>query len=142
MLPEPVLDVPAAELEARTWGNEVLMEVQGVGSFVRVLVPTHLSGGYTVTFGAWLGVHPDDLRKAYEVWWTDAYADLVIDGRLANMLPPWESETYDKPMQAAVRNRDEVPYAVSSTDESLHTVLTKEWPHEQVLAAVARFEGA
>ena len=142
VLPEPVLEVPVAEREARTWGNEALMQVQGVGAFVRVLVPIHLTGGYTVTFGAWLGVDPDDLGTAYEVWWTDAYADLVIDGRLANMLPPWETETYGKPMQVAVRNRDEVPYAVSSIDEFLQTVLTKEWPHEDVLAAVARYEGA
>ena len=118
------------------------MQVQGVGAFVRVLVPTHLSGGYTVTFGAWLGVHPDDLRRAYEVWWTDAYADLVLEGRLANMLPPWESETYAKPMLVAVRDPDAVPYAVGSTDDFLQSVLTEEWPHEAVLSAIARFEGA
>jgi hypothetical protein len=142
LLPEPVLAVPVHEREAKTSGNEVLMQVQGVGAFVRVLVPTHLSGGYTVTFDAWLGVHPDDLRKADEVWGSDFYADLVLDGRLANILPPWESDTYGKPLRVTVRNRDEVPYAASSNDETLQAVLTKEWPHEDVLAAVSRYEGA
>jgi len=66
-LPEPVLDVPEAERASRTWGNDVLMQVQGVGAFVRILVPVHLTGGYTVTFGAWLGLHPDDLRRAHTV---------------------------------------------------------------------------
>ena len=139
-LPEPVLDVPVAERAARTWGSDVLMQVQDVGAFVRVLVPVHLTGGFTVTFGAWLGVHPDDLRKAYELWWTEEYSGLKLEGRLANMLPPWESEIYAKPLNVVVRNRDEVPYADSSSDDFLQNVLTREWPHEHVLAAVARYE--
>jgi hypothetical protein len=117
------------------------MQVQGIGAFVRVLVPVHLTGGYKVTFGAWLGVHPDDLRRAYEVWPTDDYSALALEGHLANMLPPWEAETIARPMTAAVRNTDEFPYAENSTDPFLQRVLTEEWPHELVLAAVAPYEG-
>jgi hypothetical protein len=141
-LPEPVLDVPRPEREARTWGNDVLMQVLGVGAFVRVLVPIHLTGGYTVTFGAWLGVDPDDLRKAYGVWHTDDYRDLELDGRLANMLPPWESHTLARPLRAIVRDPDVVPYAAESSDDFLQRVLTDEWPHEEILAAVAPYEDA
>ena len=114
--------------------------VQDVGAFVRVLVPIHLSGGYTVTFGAWLGVHPDDLRRAYEIWFTPDYAGLELEGVLANMLPPWEEQTYRRPMRAKVRNPDEVPYAAGSPDEELQRILTEEWPHEFVLSAVAPYE--
>jgi hypothetical protein len=142
VLPEPVLAVPAPERAARTWGSEVLMQVQGVGAFVRVLVPIHLSGGYTVTFGAWLGVHPDELRRAYEVWWEPAYADLVLDGHLANMLPPWESQTLAQPLRVSVREIDSVPVAESSTDAFVQSLLTDEWSHEEVLAALAKFERA
>lgn len=56
------------------------------------------------------------------------------------MLPPWESDTYAKPLNAVVRNRDEVPYADTSSDDFLQNVLTREWPHEDVLSAVARYE--
>jgi hypothetical protein len=77
-LPEPVLDIPEAKRATRTWGNGVLMQVEGVGAFVRILVPVHLTGGYTVTFGAWLGVHPDDLPHVHAVWETDSYKDLVL----------------------------------------------------------------
>ena len=56
------------------------------------------------------------------------------------MLPPWEEQTYRHPLRVAVRNPDEVPYAVESTDADLQRILTEEWPHEFVLAAVAPFE--
>jgi hypothetical protein len=107
-----------------------------------VLVPIRLTGGYTVTFGAWLGVHPDDLRRAFDVWWTQDYTGLQLEGRLANMLPPWESDTYARPLVAVVPNPDEVPYADSSSDESMQNVPGREWPHDAVLAAIARFDRA
>ncbi len=140
VLPEPVLDIPEDERAERTWGNDVLMAVRDVGSFVRIVVPVRLSGGYTVTFGAWLGVHPDDVRRAHEVWESPDYSTLELDGRLANMLPSWEEQSYGRPLRARVRHVDEVPYAVESADADLQRILTDEWPHESVLAAIAPFE--
>ena len=61
-----------------------------------------LTGGYTINYAAWLAVYPDDLRRAWEVWWTPAHADLRLAGILANKLPAWEAETYGKPLVAAV----------------------------------------
>lgn len=131
-LPEPALELPEAERASRTWGNDVLLQIQGLGAFVRILVPVHLTGGYTITFGAWLGVHPDDLRKAHDVWLTESYRDLALDGRLANMLPPWESQTIAQPLRAVVQDSEALPVAVDSTDSFLHRVLTEEWPHEEI----------
>jgi len=139
VLPEPVLAVPVEQCPARTWGNDVMMMVQEVGAFVRVLVPIQLTGGFTVTFGAWLGVHPDDLRRTYEIWSTVDYADLELDGRLANMLPPWEDQTYRRQLRVRVQNPDQVPYAADSKDAGLQRILSGEWPHELVLAAVALY---
>ena len=140
-VPEPVLSVPEAERAARTWGNDVMMRVEGVGGFVRILIPVKLSGGYTVTYGAWLSVDSDDLRRAWEVWTDPSYAELSLSGILANMLPGWESETYTKPVNAAVLNVEHVPYAIDSTDEFMRRVLQNEWPHEVVLDAIAPYEG-
>jgi len=140
-VPEPVLDVPEEERAERTWGNDVLMQVRDVGAFVRILVPVKLTGGYTVTYGAWLGVRPEDLRHAWEEWWAPSYASLRLRGLLANMLPGWESETYGKPLEAAVLDVEQVPYAVDSEDEFMRQVLQAEWPHQAVLAAVAPYEG-
>jgi len=113
-VPEPVLSLPDGERATLTWGNDVLMQVQGVGAFVRILVPVKLTGGYKVTYGAWLSVHPDDLRHACEVWTAPQYLELRLRGVLANKLPGWESETYGKPVQAEVLDVEQVPYAVDS----------------------------
>jgi hypothetical protein len=140
-LPEPVLSIPEEERASRTWGNDVLMQVDEVGAFVRILVPVKLSGGYTVTYGAWVGIHPDDLRRAWEIWMDPSYAQLRFQGVLANMLPGWESETYRKPIEAAVLNVDQIPYAVDSSDDFMRRVIQAEWPHDFVLAAIAPYEG-
>lgn len=63
-LPEPVLDVPKEERAAITWGNDVLMAVKEIGSFVRILIPVKLFGGYTVTYSAWLAVRSEDLSTS------------------------------------------------------------------------------
>ena len=138
-LPEPVLEVPEQKRAALTWGNDVLMQVQGVGAFVRILVPVKLTGGYKITYGAWLSVHPDELRHAWEVWTAPEYRELHLRGILANKLPGWESETFIKPVEAAVLDVEDVPYAVGSPDEFMQRVLKNEWPHEVVLGAVAPY---
>jgi hypothetical protein len=56
------------------------------------------------------------------------------------MLPGWESETYAKPVVAAVLNVEQVPYAIDSTDEFMYQVLRDEWPHEAVLGAIAPYD--
>jgi len=133
-LPDPVLDVAADERPARTWGNDVLTQVDGVGAFVRALLPVRLSGGHTLTYGLWLGVHPDDLRRAHTTWWSPAYPDLVLDGLIANDVQPWN--LLGKPARALVRNPDETPYVDSSSDAVLNAVLSDEWPHDLVPATL------
>lgn len=138
-LPQPVLEalLDDEERAARTWGNDVLMQVQGIGAFVRVLVPVRLSGGFSVTYGAWIGVHPDELRHAWEVWNHPEYMNLELQGVLANMLPPWDLETYLRPLNAAPRSADELPYATRSSDAAMQRVLTNEWEHGPVLNALS-----
>jgi hypothetical protein len=135
-----VLDIPEEERPSRIWGNDVLMQVEALGSFVRILIPVKLTGGYTVTYGAWLSIHADDLSRAWENWWAPTYAGLRLCGVLANMLPGWESETYVKPVEAAVLNVEQVPYAIDSTDDFMRRVLRDEWPHQAILDAIAPFE--
>ena len=140
-VPEPVLSIPKEDRAALTWGNDVLMQVKGVGGFVRILVPVKLTGGYTVTYGAWLSVESADLRRAWEVWQDDrSYQELRLNGVMANMLPGWEDETYVKPVEAAVIDIQHTPYAVDSRDEFMRRVIKDEWPHEFVLEAIAPFE--
>ncbi len=66
-----------------------MMQVPDAGPFVRCLLPVHLTGGFTLTFGVWLAVHPDDLQHAFRVWWEPEYRELELDALLANRLPVW-----------------------------------------------------
>jgi hypothetical protein len=133
-LPDPVLALPEHERAARTWETEAMMQVEGVGAFVRTLLPVRLTGGHQVTFGVWLGVRPEDLQRAFREWWAPTYPELVLDGVVANHVPPWG--LFAQPARAVVRDPDEAPYLDSSADPELDRVLSDEWPHETVLAAL------
>ena len=111
-----------------------MMQVPGLGGFVRVLLPVHLTDGYTVTFGTWLGVHPDDLNRAFNVWWQAEYQDLQLEGRLANALPKWG--LLGAAASTVVRDTDATPYVAHSGDPILSSVLSEEWSHADVLATL------
>jgi hypothetical protein len=140
-LPEPVLDAPERERTPGTWmshadaRSSVMMQVPNVGPFMRALLPVRLTGGYTVTFGVWLAVHPDDLQHIAAVWWEPDYARLVVRGWLANTLPVWG--LLAKPVLAVVRDPEQTPYCTESPDETLAEVLSAEWPHDLVLDAIS-----
>jgi hypothetical protein len=142
VLPDPVLEVSGRDEAEGVWKSQadpdqaVMMMVPNLGGFLRALLPVRLSGGYSVTFGVWIGVHPDQLKRAYDVWWTPEYAKLSITGRLANALPGWE--VFGAPVELAVTDVDATPYCVASSDRILESVLTDEWDHEAVLSRLPR----
>ena len=137
-LPEPVVRTPDQDKAHGTWktaedpNEAVMMMVPDIGAFVRALLPVRLTGGHTVTFGVWVGVHPDDLERAFESWWAPEYAELRMDGLLANALPGWQ--VLGAPVSLAVTDPDTTPYCVVSSDAGLSAVLTTTWDHDLVLA--------
>jgi hypothetical protein len=133
-LPDPVLVVPEEERRTRTWGSEqALMQVQGTGAFVRVMLPIQLTDGYTLTVGTWLAIDPAKLNEVWEIWDTNRYKDLSLDGYLANSIAPWGQALLGAPATARVRNPAENPYVDSSPDPTLQRVLSEQWPHNEVL---------
>lgn len=137
VLPDPVLAVPESERAERTWGADPLLQVQGIGAFVRVLLPIQLTGGFSLTAGTWLAINPSMMRDVWELWETPAYAELVLDGYLANALPPWGDKVLGVPAVAAVRDPTQWPYVNRSDAPTLQTVLSREWPHDTILEAYA-----
>ena len=135
VLPDPVLDVPPDERASRTWGSDPLIQVQGVGAFVRVLLPIHLTGGSSLTVGTWLAIDPRLLRSVWENWETPAYSTMVLDGYLANAIPPWGASVLGAPTTAAVEDPSQYPYVSSSSQSDLNALLANEWPHNEILAA-------
>lgn len=116
--------------------ESVLMQVVPAGAFMRALLPIRLSGGHTLTYGVWLGIHPDDLQSIHSLWWEPEYRDLRVTGRLANAIPPWG--LLGAAVEAVVRDVDQTPYCDRSDHPDLHRVLHDEWPHEPILVAAAR----
>ena len=139
-LPEPVLDSPGQERVPGAWLSHqspevsVMMQIPGVGPFVRALLAVRLTGGYAVTYGVWVGVRPGDLQRAFRVWWEPEYQDLRLDGALANSIPPWG--LLAAPVTLAVKDPEHTPYCVSSSDHVLSRVLGQEWPHKDVLGTL------
>ena len=133
-LPDPVLAVPEEDRASRTLGRDPLIQVQGVGAFVRVLLPIRLTGGYSLTVGTWLAIDPANLRSVWEEWIKDDYSSLVLDGFLANAIPPWGEAVLSAPATATVRDPKLNPYITASPHPVLGEVLATEWPHEDVLA--------
>lgn len=46
-----------------------MMQIPPFGGFVRALLPISLAGGHKMTYGVWVGIHPQDLQRAFAVWW-------------------------------------------------------------------------
>jgi hypothetical protein len=139
VLADPVFADPGGESIPEVWMSHptphesVLMRSAPAGAFMRALLPIRLVGGHTLTYGVWLGIHLDDLRKVRAVWWEPQYRDLRVTGRLANAIAPWG--LLGAPVEAAVRDPDQTPYCDRSDDPDLQSVLHDEWPHDVVPAA-------
>ena len=141
-LPDPVLALAeGGVLPEGTWlshgdaESSVMMIVPEVGAFLRCLLPLRLEGDHTLTFGVWVGVETDDLKRAYDVWWEPEYADLELSGALANALPG--VDVLAAPVALRVLDADESPYVVASPDALLDKVLTDTWPHDAVTDLLA-----
>ncbi|GIF17177.1 DUF2199 domain-containing protein [Actinoplanes teichomyceticus] len=136
-LPDPVLDTRRQHRVRGAWLSHanpdvsVMMHIPGVGAFLRALLPVRLTGDFSATFGVWVAVDPADLKRASAVWSEPEYRDLRLRGRLANALPVWG--LLSAPVELAVRDPEQTPYCVSSSDPGLARVLAEVWPHEDVL---------
>ncbi|MFI7000768.1 DUF2199 domain-containing protein [Nocardia sp. NPDC050175] len=141
-LPDPVLAAPERERTPGTWMSDEtahtseLLMVPNEGAYVRATLPIKLTGGYTVSYGVWLLVHPGDWKPICDTWWKPAYADLRISGWLANTIPPFD--IFAAPVLAVVRSPTQLPRCHLSTDPLLDRVLYDEWPHELFLDHLGR----
>jgi len=138
-LPDAVLNSPDQHRAKDSWlcdpdpNIATLMQIPYISPFVRALLPVRLEGGHELRFGVWIAIHPDDLQHACRFWNAPEYSDLKLTGYLANKIQPWG--IYKVPVNLAVLYPDHTPYCVSSSDQELNDVLTKEWPHD-VLASL------
>ncbi|MGY1577368.1 DUF2199 domain-containing protein [Streptomyces sp. MN13] len=131
-LPDAALTAPE---EARHFlGPSALLRVDGVGSFLRCLLPVRLTGDTELVVGTWVRVDDDTLRHAHAVWDDPAYARLSLRGTLANAIRPWGDALLDAPVTARVRDPEELPYLVAGHDPTAARLLDDVWDRDHVLS--------
>lgn len=135
LLPDPVLSILPDERAGRIWGSDPLIQVQGIGAFVRVRLPIQLTDGFTLTLGTWMAIDPAEFRSVWERWDTSEYASLQLNGYLANAIPPWGEDVFGGEVTAVVAHATQNPQIQASSHPVLGPVLNNDWPHEMILAA-------
>jgi hypothetical protein len=133
-LPDAILAL-SPEQRASAWGNSDFQRVEGVGGFLRCLMPVRLTGGGSVTYSVWLRLDDGQLRHANAVWTKPAYADLRLRGEVANAIRPWP-QLLGETAGAEVRDAGTLPYLVAEDDTLLSRVLTEVWDRDDVLSRI------
>lgn len=125
--PEPLIGVDATQLAEPTGG---LMTGPDGEAYLRCLLPVRLTGGVELVFSAWMQVPDSTAMRAYHVWEDgEEYAKFTASGTFANVIMPWP-ELMGVPVEAAVRDADELPYYTS------HPLLDREWDRDFVLSRI------
>ena len=119
-----------------TWGGDPFLVIKTVGFFVRVILPIQLTDGFSVEFGTWLEIRDEDFRVAWKVWNQPEYAELELEGYIANEIAPWSPFPHAM-IRAAVRDVNQVPYLVSSDAPLFTQMLGEVAPHAEVLTPFA-----
>jgi len=131
-----LIDALPAEQRASAWGNSDFQRLEGVGGFLRCLMPVRLTGGGSVTYSVWLKLDDDQLRHALHVWDEPAYAGLRLRGEVANAIKPWPG-LLGEPARAEVRDQGTLPYLAAEEGTLLARVLHEEWDRDDVLSRIA-----
>lgn len=114
-------------------GLRALLEAEGVGCFVRVMLPLALSGDTWLAVGTWVRVGEADFGAAQRGWESFGYEEMVLAGTLANAVAPFGDELLHAPVTVGVRDRDDLPYVIGSDRPGVARVLATVWDRDHVL---------
>ncbi|MER5185728.1 DUF2199 domain-containing protein [Streptomyces sp. NPDC002896] len=131
-LPDAALTAP--EDARHSPGPAALLRVDGVGSFVRCLLPVRLTHETELVLGVWLEVADATLRDVHAVWDDPAYVELTLRGTIANAIRPWGEALLGAPVTARVSDPGELPYLVAGHHPTAARVLEDIWDRDYVLS--------
>ncbi|MFD6110274.1 DUF2199 domain-containing protein [Streptomyces yangpuensis] len=131
-LPDAALGAPEETLHRL--GVRALLRVDGVGCFIRCLLPVRLTQDTELVLGAWVEVDEATLRRAHELWEQPGYADLSDEGTFANRVQPWGDDLLGAPVTAKVADPEELPCVVEVRHPVAARVLTRTWDRDHVLS--------
>jgi hypothetical protein len=122
----------------QTWTRQIV-QADGYGSAIRVILPIPLDTGDLVTLGVWLAIGGaaewDRVLDAARAG-GDAWSGTTFTGRLLNAVDPWP-DVYLAEAVAVVPGPNKVPRITDSANELLRRVLTGPWTHKEVVGARA-----
>ncbi len=133
-LPDVYYEIPETLLD--TWGQDPFLAINTIGFFVRVILPVKMDDGFAVNYGTWLEVHAEDFRTAWQTWNMPEYAELEMEGYLANKIEPWGQFPHAL-TKVTVRNVDDVPIVTSSENADIQKFIDTEWKHSWALPPYA-----
>ncbi|MET7370423.1 DUF2199 domain-containing protein [Streptomyces sp. NPDC005566] len=131
-LPDAALTAP--EGARHQLGPSALLRVDGVGSFIRCLLPVRLTHETELVLGVWLEVDEATLREADERWEDRSYSDLAFRGLLSNKIRPWGDDLLGAPFTARVADPEELPHLVAGHHPAATRVLEDVWDRDHVLS--------
>ncbi|MFJ4584721.1 DUF2199 domain-containing protein [Streptomyces echinatus] len=131
-LPDAALRAP--EATRHQLGVRALLRVDGVGCFVRCLLPVSLTQATELVMGMWLEVDDATLRRAQDLWEDPRYADLSFQGKIANRIQPWGDELVGAEVTARVGDAEELPYVVTGHGPAAARLLAETWDRDHVLS--------
>jgi hypothetical protein len=110
--------------------------VEGLGGFARTYADVALDVG-SVRFGLWLAVPDEVAELAIAAWDTPDFADLRLEGTIANALPPWGESLLGA---RAVARASADPAAdrplVVGGDPVVESLLHQTWERAAIVAAI------
>ena len=130
------LGVPRGAGAREVLGRDPILLVPGEAGWVRVLLRVRLTEGASLLLATWLEVGWDAAGALMASWDTPAYDGLVVDGALANAVPPWGM--LGARARARVGDPDLLPHIAESVDPLLARVLADVWPYGKVAEAFGR----
>jgi len=136
-LPERVLNSPARENAPGSWlshgspDTSVMMQVPPIGAFVRALMPVSLSGGYTVTYGLWVGIAPAGSSEGVRGLvggGVQGFASGWIPGELGPAL-----EAAGSACQSCRTRSGAHPVLLGELGPAAFPGATEQWPHDEII---------
>ncbi|MEU2393767.1 DUF2199 domain-containing protein [Streptomyces sp. NPDC007369] len=131
-LPDAALGLPEESLHRL--GARALLRVDGVGSFIRCLLPVRLTHDTELVLGAWVEVDDATLGRAHELWQHADYADFSLSGTFANRIQPWGDDLLGAEVTAQVADPEKLPVVVEVRHPAASRVLTHAWDRDHVLS--------
>jgi hypothetical protein len=142
--PQPIVDIlcedPSTNRFSVAPGGDFI-RLDDKHFFIRALLPVTLDVGHVFRFGVWVAVDSKQAEHLWHIWDKPEYVNAMFTGHLANLVPPWNETIEGAECNVEVRDKDSLPFIVSSTHKIFSKILTMPWPVHECEAVIEQVWG-